>query len=160
MTGMIKIKNLLVLVMIMLASVAMTSCIGDSKEEEPTPQKAENTGLCGGVWHLKELSSDFGMNLQIDENDTYVFDLTGSGVHQYTNPDTNEVESMNFTWKSYFFSGSTNRLVLKYELYGDMEFVTIYTIDALGQLVISVNDNDGHPCVAYYTMEKTPAPQE
>ena len=156
MTGKINFKNMMMLLMILFSSVAMTSCIGNTDDgEEATPQKAEATGLCGGVWHLVELSNDFGMNQQIDENDTYEFSLTGEGLHQYTDPETGNVEKMNFTWKSYFFSGATNRLVLKYEKYGDLEFATIYTINVQGQLVMAVTDNNGDSCVAYYSMNST-----
>lgn len=149
MTEKINFKNMLMLAMMLLASVSFTSCLGNDNGDEEEAETPLSTGLCGISWYLQSIEGVSDESL-LDPNDCYIFDLTGNGSHRYTDKESGEVKIMTFTWKSYTYTGTTHRLALKYAEYGDMEFSTIYTIDAEGRLCMVIGDSEGNNRVAYY----------
>ena len=138
-------------VMMLLISISLTSCLGDDSGSEEQAEDPITTRLCGVTWRLTSIEGVTDES-EIDPNDSYVFNLDGNGSHGYTDKESGEVKSLDFTWKSYTYTGTTHRLVLKYPVYGEIEFTTIYAIDNDGKLCIVITDSEGNNSVAYYSV--------
>lgn len=138
--------------MILLAlvlSVSATSCLGSDTEEEETliPESAASTGLCGCTWVLKSIIDSETTQTDVP-HDTYVFSLTGEGVHEYTDA-AGAVCTVNFTWKSYLINVNTHQLVVRLE--GDtLDQYTYYAVDQNGTLRMMAVNESGYTVINEY----------
>lgn len=144
MTEKINFKNMLMMALLLLSSVTFTSCLGDDTEKETEVPPIES-GLCTFSWELASITG-------VDENDLtyekYTFGLDGSGVLVYEDEETGELKESLFTWKAYAYNNNKTVfcLEIQYKDYGDLKFITFYTITEIGQLCLEKSANR----IAYY----------
>lgn len=102
------LKNVFILAMMLLASASFTSCNNGSSSsgfDSYEKQDPTTTGLCGTKWVLQNV---IGIAEKVTY-DTYIFNATGNGLHEYT--EDGEVKQISFTWESYD-TGKTRRLLM------------------------------------------------
>lgn len=127
------------IVMALLLAVSTASCLNndDDEEDEAILETAESTGLCGVNWVLTSIIEGETTTTDVP-HDTYVFDLSGEGYHEYTDDDGVQ-GSVNFTWNSYYLNVNLHELVIRLEGDGYDQY-TYYAIDANGYLrIMTVN---------------------
>ena len=144
MTEKINFKNMLMMALMLLSSVAFTSCLGDDTDKEVEISPMES-GLCGFSW---ELASITGVDEEELTYEKYTFELDGSGVLEYEDEETGELKESLFTWKAYAYNNNKTIfcLEIQYKDYGDLKFITYYTITDIGQLCMEKATN----AIAYY----------
>ena len=128
-----------------------TSCLSSYDENDFwTEETAESTGLCGTKWVLDTIMGD-SIPRDITQ-ESYVFNLDGTGVQDYTSNDQSVTRS--FTWKSYRYgTGHKLSMIFKgYEHLGAAE--SMYMIHGYYKLRIMVSGSGGLTITKQFLPEK------
>lgn len=155
MTEKLNFKYALLLVMALVFSFSMTSCLGDDDDEDVVwvEEEASETHLCGVTWVLANIQDDDSDDTDDAEvaHEVYVFDLSGEGYHEFV--EDGVIQTNNFTWKSYKYGTShkLSMLIEGYESYG--EFETLYAVENLVTLRIMAAGDDGAAVVKEFRAE-------
>ncbi len=136
-------RNVLLLIVMMLASATITSCnSSDDNDVQYIEDNPLSTGLCGTKWVLKSITN----NAPTYYYEAYVFDVSGNGTYEYIETEGSSKATKNFTWKSYTPSDKSLKML---ELDGTQ--YTFYAITENNHLHITP---DGYNVLQYIPEEE------